>query len=302
VSSGPALRAVSLRKVYGDFVAVDRVDLEVGRGEVVGLLGPNGAGKTTTISMMVGLVPPTEGDVLVDGYSVRRNPVEVRARVGLVPDNPGFYEGMTAWENLAITARLNGVRDPSRIGEAISRVGLSGWADVEVGKFSKGMKQRLGIADALLKSPSVLLLDEPTAGLDPGGSEEMLRLIRSLADGGMAVLMSSHLLHQVEWICDRVAVMDRGRIIAQGTLDQLAGRKYYIEMELEGNVDAAVRALLPVGRVSVSGRRVTIEVGEDARRRAVEAALRAGAIPLEVRLRRASLAEAYRSLLEAGSR
>ncbi|MGC9116634.1 MAG: ABC transporter ATP-binding protein [Conexivisphaera sp.] len=302
MSSEPALRAIGLRKVYGDFVAVDRVDLQVARGEVLGLLGPNGAGKTTTISMMVGLVPPTEGDVVVEGRSVRKDPVGVRARVGLVPDNPGFYEGMTAWENLAITARLNGVKDESRIDEAISRVGLSGWTDVEVGKFSKGMKQRLGIADALLKSPSVLLLDEPTAGLDPNGSEEVLRLVRSLADeGGIAILMSSHLLHQAEWICDRVAVMDHGRIVAQGTLDQLAGRRYYVEMELEGDVNSAVRALLPLGKVRVEGSRVVVESEGDARRKAVEAALRAGAIPIEVRLRRASLAEAYRNLLGAGS-
>ena len=302
MSSGPVLRAVGLRKVYGDFVAVDRVDLEIGRGEIVGLLGPNGAGKTTTISMMVGLVPPTSGDLLVEGRSVRRDPVWVRSRVGLVPDSPGFYDGMTAWENLWITARLNGVREDSRIQDAISRVGLSGWEDVAVGKFSKGMKQRLGIADALLKSPSVLLLDEPTAGLDPGGSDEVLRLIRSLADGeGMAVLMSSHLLHQVEWVCDRVAVMDRGRVIAQGTLDQLVGRRYYVEMELDGDVNAATRALLPVGKVSVDGRRVTVEANEDVRRKAVDAVLRAGAVPVEVRMRRAGLAEAYRNLLEAGS-
>lgn len=302
MSSGPVLRAVGLRKVYGDFVAVDGVDLDVGRGEVVGLLGPNGAGKTTTISMMVGLIPPTSGDVLVEGRSVRRDPIWVRSRVGLVPDNPGFYDGMTAWENLWITARLNGVRDESRVQEAIARVGLSGWEDVAVGKFSKGMKQRLGIADALLKSPSVLLLDEPTAGLDPSGSEEVLRLIRSLADEeGIAVLMSSHLLHQVEWICDRVAIMDRGRLIAQGTLDQLAGRKFYVELEVDGDVNAAVRALLPLGKVKVDGKRITVEASEDARRRAVEAVLRAGAVPVEVHVRRAGLAEAYRSLLGAGS-
>lgn len=302
MSSGPALRAIGLRKVYGDFAAVKGVDLEVGRGEILGLLGPNGAGKTTTISMMVGLVPPTEGDVLIDGYSVRRDPVKVRARAGLVPDNPGFYDGMTAWNNLWITARLNEVKDESRIDEAISRVGLSGWADVEVGKFSKGMKQRLGIADALLKSPSVLLLDEPTAGLDPGGSDDVLRLVRSLAsEEGLAVLMSSHLLHQVEWICDRVAVMNEGRVIAQGTLDQLVGRKYYVEMELDGDIDAAVRSLLPVGKVAVDGRKVTVEAEGDVRRRAVDAALRSGAVPVEVRLRRAGLAEVYRSLLGAGS-
>ncbi|MDP7981771.1 MAG: ABC transporter ATP-binding protein, partial [Conexivisphaerales archaeon] len=190
----------------------------------------------------------------------------------------------------------------SRIQDAISRVGLSGWEDVAVGKFSKGMKQRLGIADALLKSPSVLLLDEPTAGLDPGGSDEVLRLIRSLADGeGMAVLMSSHLLHQVEWVCDRVAVMDRGRVIAQGTLDQLVGRRYYVEMELDGDVNAAARALLPVGKVKVEDRRIVVEAGEDVRRKAVDAVLRAGAVPVEVRMRRAGLAEVYRNLLEAGS-
>ncbi len=302
MSSGPVLRAIGLRKVYGDFVAVDRVDLEINRGEILGLLGPNGAGKTTTISMMVGLVPPTSGDLIVEGRSVRRDPIWVRSRVGLVPDNPGFYDGMTAWENLWITARLNGVKDESRIEDVISRVGLSGWEDVEVGKFSRGMKQRLGIADALLKSPSVLLLDEPTAGLDPSGSDQFLKLIRSLADEEkLAVLMSSHLLHQVEWVCDRVAIMDRGRIVAQGTLDQLVGRKYYVEMELDGNVDAAVRSLLSVGKVSVDGRRVTIEAEEDVRRKAVEVALRAGAVPVEVKVRRAGLAEVYRNLLRAGS-
>ena len=224
-------------------MAVNDVNLEIMRGEIFGLLGPNGAGKTTTISMILGLVQPTKGDVIVDGHSVRKNPVEVRRRIGFLAENPGFYEGMTAYENLMLTAKLNNVKDAEKkIEEAVKQVGLSEWLHEEVGKFSRGMKQRLGIADALIKNASVLVLDEPTSGIDPKGAEEILELIKQLSKrNGITVVMSSHLLHQVEVICDRVAIMNRGRIIASGTLRDLIGERQIITVEAENVTDEVIQ-------------------------------------------------------------
>lgn len=296
-----AIKAVGLRKVYGSFIAVDDTSFDVEKGEIFGLLGPNGAGKTTTISMLVGLIPPTSGDAYVDGHSVKREPTEVRRRVGLLPENPGFYENLTARENLMLTAKLNDVPNPEeRIEELIGRVGLSGWLDVEVGKFSRGMKQRLGIADALIKGPSVLIFDEPTAGVDPKGAEEMLEIISSLAkEEKITVLMSSHLLHQVERICDRIAVMNKGRIIAEGPLERLTGGRYILELEVDGDLNTIARKLQPLGRVRLEGRRIVVEAIRDMRKDAAQIVLEAGGIPLGMRFRRPSLAEIYRSILEA---
>ncbi|HID04459.1 MAG TPA: ABC transporter ATP-binding protein [Candidatus Caldiarchaeum subterraneum] len=263
----PAVKLINLRKQYNGFVAVDNVNLEINRGEIFGLLGPNGAGKTTTISMILGLVQPTRGDVIVDGYSVRRNPVEVRRRIGFLAENPGFYEGMTAYENLMLTARLNGVKDARRrIGEAVRQVGLADWLYEEVGKFSRGMKQRLGIADALIKDAKVLVLDEPTSGIDPRGAEEILELIRQLSkQNGITVIMSSHLLHQVEVICDKVAIMNRGRIIASGTLKDLIGDRQLVTVEVDNITSEAVEKLRKLGNVSQEQGRITVEAHSDIR-------------------------------------
>lgn len=218
----------SLTKRYGDFVAVDHLDLEVRRGEIFGLLGPNGAGKTTTILMLLGLSEPSEGSAEVLGLDPARRPLEVKAKVGYLPDSVGFYESLSGRENLRYTARLNRL-DPdeaeARIARVLEQVGLSDAADQKAGTYSRGMRQRLGIADALLKDPEVMILDEPTVAIDPEGVAQMLELISNLAhEQGVTMLLSSHLLHQVQSVCDRVGIFVKGRLVAVGTTAELAER------------------------------------------------------------------------------
>lgn len=217
------IEAENLTKRYGDFVAVDGVHLKLHAGEVFGLLGPNGSGKTTTILMLLGLTEPTAGWARVLGYDPQRQPLQVKSRVGYLPDQVGFDDELTARENLAYIARLNGLRHPAgRIEEALARMGLSDVADKRVQTFSRGMKQRLGVAEILLKRPRVVVLDEPTLGLDPEAAREFLQIIRDLKREGITVLLSSHLLHQVQMICDRVALFHRGKIALQGRVEELA--------------------------------------------------------------------------------
>ena len=220
------VEARALVKRYGAFTAVDAVTFHVATGEIFGLLGPNGAGKTTTILMLLGLSEPTSGEARVLGFDPARDPLEVKRRVGYLPDAVGFYGRLSGRENLEYTARLNGVEPGDaarRIDELLSQVSLAEAADRPTDTYSRGMLQRLGIADALLKEPSVLILDEPTAAIDPAGVGELLSLIRSLAsDRGLAVLLSSHLLGQVEKLCDRVGIFSAGRLIAQGSVAELA--------------------------------------------------------------------------------
>lgn len=222
------VEARDLTKRYGSLLAVDHLSFGVAAGEVYGLLGPNGAGKTTTILMLLGLSEPTSGHAQVHGFDPAREPLEVKRRVGYLPDSVGFYGRLTARENLAYTCELNGIgtreRD-ARIDELLTSVGLTDAADRPTEGYSRGMLQRLGIADALVKDPSVLILDEPTASIDPAGVADMLALIRRLADErGLAVLLSSHLLSQVERLCDRVGIFSRGRLLAEGSVAELAER------------------------------------------------------------------------------
>ena len=215
-----------LTKRYETLTAVDRLDLEVHGGEIFGLLGQNGAGKTTTILMLLGLTEPTEGKARVVGLDPARRPLEVKRRVGYLPDAVGFYGNMTGRQNLRYTARLNGLdrRDAERqIGAVFEQVGLSDRADTKADTYSRGMLQRLGIADALVKEPAVLILDEPTTSIDPFGVVEILDLLRGLVrERGMAVLLSSHLLSQVQSVCDRVGIFAAGRLIGQGSVEDLA--------------------------------------------------------------------------------
>jgi ABC-2 type transport system ATP-binding protein len=222
----PVIRTRGLTKHYGDLVAVDHLDLEVHAGEIFGLLGPNGAGKTTTILMLLGLSEPTDGEARVVGLDPARNPLEVKRQVGYLPDAVGFYGNLSGRQNLRYTARLNGLpKDEAerRIDEVLEQVRLSDRADEQVDHYSRGMKQRLGIADALVKDPRILILDEPTTAIDPIGVREILDLIGELTrDRGIALLLSSHLLNQVQSVCDRVGVFYRGRLIGMGTVDSLA--------------------------------------------------------------------------------
>jgi ABC-2 type transport system ATP-binding protein len=214
-----------LTKRYGDHItAVDRIDMTVRRGEVYGFLGPNGAGKTTTLRMLLGLVAPTSGDIGVLGQ--RPGTPESLARVGSLVEGPAFYPYLSGRHNLRVVARYGGIparRIDDRVDEVLRTVDLVGRADDKYTTYSLGMKQRLGVAAALLKDPELIVLDEPTNGLDPAGMRDMRRLIRELGTEGRTVLLSSHLLGEVQQICDRVAVINHGRIVTEGTVDELRG-------------------------------------------------------------------------------
>ena len=220
---------------------MDDISFTVGRGEIFGLLGPNGAGKTTTILMMLGLTEVTAGSVSVLGHDPAREPLQVKRLVGYLPDTVGFYDHMTALDNLRYTAALigiePGVRD-KRIVAALDRVGLGDVGIKRVGAFSRGMRQRLGLAEILMKDVSIAILDEPTSGLDPHATAELLETIRSLKHDGVAVLLSSHLLERVQSVCDRVALFNAGRIALLGTVPELArqvlGGGYNLEVEADG--------------------------------------------------------------------
>ena len=218
----------ALTKTYGDLVAVDSLDLEIEAGEIFGLLGQNGAGKTTTILMLLGLTEPTSGKARVVGLDPARNPLAVKRRVGYLPDSVGFYGGLTGRENLRYTARLNGLaghESEARIEEVLGQVGMADRADTKAETYSRGMLQRLGIADALVKDPEILILDEPTAAIDPIGVVEILDLLRELADEErITILLSSHLLSQVQSTCDRVGIFAAGRLIGVGTVPELSKR------------------------------------------------------------------------------
>ncbi len=221
-----AVRAEGLTKRYGETIAVDALSLDIYRGEVFGLLGPNGAGKTTTILMLLGLTEPTSGSAIVDGMDPTRDPLRVKSRVGYLPDNVGFYENMTGRDNLRYTAALNRLpfgEGERRVDDLLTMVGLASVGDHKVEGYSRGMRQRLGLADALVKQPSILILDEPTVNIDPEGVRELLALVDRLSDEqGVTVILSSHLLHQVEQVCDRIGIFVKGRLVALGTVDELA--------------------------------------------------------------------------------
>jgi ABC-2 type transport system ATP-binding protein len=249
-----------LTKKYGEFTAVDKLDLTIRRGEVFGLLGPNGAGKTTTVLMLLGLTEPTRGIVRVLGMDPTREPLAVKRQVGYLPDNVGFYGGMSGRENLRYTAKLNGLarrEADAKIDELLHEVRLEDAADKKTETYSRGMRQRLGIADALVKSPSVLILDEPTIAIDPAGVEELLVLLRKLvAERNLTVMLSSHILGQVQSLCDRVGFYSAGKLVAAGPLEELAkGDDHFVELEVgvdgpPSAIDAIAAALPGVTKVA----------------------------------------------------
>lgn len=252
----PTIRTTGLTKTYFDRTVVNNLNLEVQAGEVFGLLGPNGAGKTTTILMLLGLTEPSAGRVEVLGMDPARQPLQVKARVGYLPDAVGFYEGLSGRQNLRYTARLNRIESDeteARIESVLADVGLVEVADRLAGVYSRGMRQRLGIADALLKKPGILILDEPTASIDPEGVAEILTLIRRLADDqGVTILLSSHLLHQVQAICDRVAIFVAGNVVAQGRTHELAAAgkgPEHLEVGVDADATSVRRVLGEVGSV-----------------------------------------------------
>jgi len=224
-----------LTKVYGQQVAVSRLNLIIQEGEIFGFLGPNGAGKTTSLLMLLGLSEPTSGKARVCGFDPTREPLKVKRVVGYLPENVGFYDDLTAAQNLKYVARLNGIPDEestAKIEELLKQVNLQGEMRKKVGNFSRGMRQRLGIAEVLIKAPRVVFLDEPTLGLDPDGANQMLELIQSLSrDQKITVFFSSHLLDQVQKISHRVGIMIKGQLVAAGRIQDLAKEKLGVGKE-----------------------------------------------------------------------
>ena len=222
------VRAVSLTRTVGDVRAVDGIDLEVGKGELFGFLGPNGAGKTTTMRLLTGLLRPTSGDAFVAGHSLTTEPGKARAALGFVPDTPYLYEKLTAREFLAFSAALHGVDAAlaeRRAGALLALLELEGAADGLVEGYSHGMRQKTALAGALLHNPQAFFLDEPTVGLDPRSARLIKDILREVSERGTAVFMSTHILEIAERMCDRVAIISGGQVIATGTLDELrAGR------------------------------------------------------------------------------
>lgn len=224
-----------LTKKYGSQIAVNNLNLQIREGEVFGFLGPNGAGKTTTLLMFLGLTEPSSGKVRVIGFDPTRDPFRVKEKVGYLPENVGFYDDMDARQNLRFIARLNRIPDKvsaKKIDGLLEEVGLFGEARKKVGTYSKGMRQRLGIAEVLIKEPKLIFLDEPTIGLDPDGTNRMLDLIHSLSrEKNITIFLSSHLLDQVQRICDRVGIMIKGNLVAVGPIQELAEKKLGIDKE-----------------------------------------------------------------------
>jgi len=258
-----------LTKVYGSLTAVDHLNLTIRKGEIFGLLGPNGAGKTTTILMLMGLSEPTSGSVRVAGLDPVRQALGVKRVVGYMPDNMGFYGDLTGRENLFYTARLNGIPTDdakNRIHQLLTKVGLQEAADRRVREYSKGMRQRLGIADVLIKNPEIIFLDEPTLGLDPEGTKELLNLIFELGKNeGKTVLISSHLLHQVQAICDRVGIFVKGKLVAVGSISELAkqiGSEVIVELKTSDMANFptdAVKAIPGISSVQIDKEMIVIK-------------------------------------------
>ena len=252
MSVDAVIEANGLTKRYGQAVAVDHISFNVGRGEIFGLLGPNGAGKTTTILMLLGLTDISGGDVHVLGFNPEREPLSVKRRVGYMPDTVGFYDNLTAADNLRYTARLIGFRlaeREKRIADALERVGLADVAEKRVATFSRGMRQRLGLAEILMKGAQIAILDEPTSGLDPHATSELLGVIRAFKAEGVSVLLSSHLLERVQSVCDRVALFNAGKIALMGSVAdlgrQVLGGGYVVDIEADGAGLAERLALIP---------------------------------------------------------
>ena len=307
VPTGVAIRAKGLTRRYGDFTAVDKLDLTVSHGEVYGLLGPNGAGKTTTILMLLGLSEPSGGTARVLDFDPARNPIAVKRHVGYLPDNVGFYSGMTGRQNLRYTARLNGIkRDVAeeRIDALLARVGMADAGDKKVETYSRGMRQRLGLADVLIKEPSIIILDEPTTAIDPAGVEEVLALVRELAREGAAILLASHLLHQVQQVCDRVGIFVGGRLVASGTTEKLAAEvgtgPIDIELVAAPPLDAvrqtarAVKGVMSVETDQRDPRMLVVRSERDNRADLARALVEAGHPPYHLRRRGDALDEIYR--------
>lgn len=306
--NAPVIEVKGLTKRYGAVSAVNDVSFTVAPGEIFGLLGPNGAGKTTTILMLLGLSESTAGEARIFGHDPMREPLDVKRLVGYLPDTVGFYDNMTASDNLHYTARLMGIARrirKDRIASALARVGLADVAEKKVATFSRGMRQRLGLAEIIMKDARIAILDEPTSGLDPEASLELLDLIRLLKARGVSILLSSHLLDRVQSVCDRVALFNAGRIVLMGSVGELGrhvlGGGYAVELEAEGGDGLAKRLAMLAGVRSVEAPmpgRYRILCDRDLRAEAASAVVAAGYRLKQLSLEQPSLEAIYSSYFQ----
>ena len=293
-----------LTKSYDGVTVVDHLNLHVAENEIFGLLGPNGAGKTTTILMLLGLTEPVSGSVHVCGFDPIREPLKVKRLVGYMPEKLGFYESLTPRENLKFIARLNNISEAesdSRIEQLLEKVGIGEIADLQVGKFSRGMKQRLGIADALIKKPKVVIFDEPTAGLDPEGINQVLDLLASLSQMGTTVVMCSHRLHEVQRVCHSIGILSKGKMVVDGSLDQLgrqalAEGRYRIEVETTQPTSQLIDTIKGIGgviKVETKGNLLLISSDSDLRAEIAKTVVQSNAPLIQMRVKEFSLDDIY---------
>ena len=299
-----------LTRAYGEKVAVNHLNLSIRQGEVFGLLGPNGAGKTTTILMLLGLTEPTLGSASIAGLDCTRNSIEVKRITGYLPDNVGFYPDMTGRENLRYTGRLNGLEEDEieeKITHLLKRVGMTYAADQRTGTYSKGMRQRLGIADVLMKDPQVIIMDEPTLGLDPEGMREFLHLIKELSvEDGRTVLISSHQLYQIQQICDRVGIFVSGSLVACGRIEELGKQiasegHFVLEVEAEPCDDrflGFIHGLEGVNSIEKEGSKFIVQSRRDLRKDITGFLGTHGYTLLHLRQKGGDLDEIYRCYFE----
>jgi len=310
-----AIETRELTKRYDGVTVVDHLNLQVRANEVFGLLGPNGAGKTTTILMMLGLTEPASGAVSVLGFNPTREPLQVKRQVGYLPEKVGFYENLTARENLRFIADLNGIgyaEASQRADEVLGMVGLTESEVMEkvgsnrkiektVGKFSRGMKQRLGIAEVLIKRPKLVFLDEPTAGLDPKGINQLLDLISNLPKMGTTVVLSSHQLYQVQRVCHSIGILAKGKMVIQGAIDKLgrealAGGRFQLEVETEAPSEKlieVIRRIKGVGSVEVRENVLVISTDSDLRREVSKAVVESNFPLVQMKIQEFSVDDIY---------
>jgi len=305
------LETQDLTKRYDGNTVVDHLNLHVAENEVFGLLGPNGAGKTTTILMLLGLTEPASGSARIFGFNSTREPLKVKSLTGYLPERLGFYDGLTARQNLRFIARLNNMGNDEanqQIDQVLEAVGLTKVADTAVGKFSRGMKQRLGIADVLVKEPRLAILDEPTAGLDPEGINQILDLITGLPKMGTTVVMCSHRLYEVQRICHSIAILAAGKLVVEGALDTLgrealAGGRYRIEVE---TADSSPQLVEIIGKikgvksVEVEGNFLHVTTDSDLRAAISKAVVDNGVALTQVKMQEFSLDDIYKKYFKEG--
>lgn len=299
-----AIETKDLTKNYGKVTVVDHLNFHIKENEVFGLLGPNGAGKTTTILMLLGLTEPASGTARVYDFNSTREPLKVKRIVGYLPEEVGFYDSLTARENLRFIAELNNIAPSEterRIDEVLEMVGLTEERDNITRKFSRGMRQRLGIADVLIKQPKLVILDEPTSGLDPSGINQLLDIIAGLPKMGTTVLLSSHQLYQVQRVCQSVGILSKGKMVIEGSIDELgreamAGGRLMIEVETaepKAEIVDIIRKIKGVEKVEADGTILKISADSDLRSQISKAVVDNDALLVQMKVHEFSLDDIY---------